>query len=108
METQFRQGDVFLRKMTVSPEGLKENGKSIPRDKGRVILAYGEVTGHAHAIKEKEVEFLEFDGRRFLMVTKLAQLTHEEHGTIKLDPGTYEVIQQREYEPGGLSRNVLD
>jgi len=30
------------------PAGLA----SVPRDRGRVVLAYGEATGHAHAIAE--------------------------------------------------------
>jgi hypothetical protein len=41
-----RQGDVGLQQINTLPAGLKE----VPLDKGRVILAYGEVTGHAHAI----------------------------------------------------------
>lgn len=47
---QFRQGDVFLE--LIEDASSVEVGKRLARDKGRVVLAYGEVTGHAHAIEE--------------------------------------------------------
>jgi hypothetical protein len=43
-----RQGDVLLTPVLSLPVGLKE----VPLDKGRIVLAYGEVTGHAHAIAD--------------------------------------------------------
>ncbi len=43
----------------------------------------------------------------FLRLAKKAQLVHEEHATIDLAPGTYQVIRQREYSYGE-SRRVLD
>jgi hypothetical protein len=49
---QFRQGDVYLRRVEALPKELRE----IPRDGGRIILAYGELTGHAHAIDAPEAE----------------------------------------------------
>ena len=45
-EVKFRQGDVGLIPVASLPDGAKK----VPRDKGRIVLAYGEVTGHAHAI----------------------------------------------------------
>jgi hypothetical protein len=48
---QFRQGDVLVQRVTSIPEG----DTAVARDNGRVVLAYGEVTGHAHAIAEAEV-----------------------------------------------------
>ena len=41
-----RQGDV----LALGVEAIPEDAKPVTRDRGRVILAYGEVTGHAHAI----------------------------------------------------------
>lgn len=64
----FRQGDVLLRPVTKTPGNLKK----VPLDKGRVILAYGEVTGHAHAIADPVELLLPQDvremERRFLRV----------------------------------------
>lgn len=43
-----RQGDVLLVPVSRLPEGCTE----VPNDRGRIVLAYGEVTGHAHAIAD--------------------------------------------------------
>lgn len=122
MNTQFRQGDVLLVK--VDEQVDKAKACLVARDSGRVVLAYGEVTGHAHAIFSPDVELFEETlpesrlqqdarelqnvlGNRWLVVTKPAELVHEEHGTIALDPGTYKVIRQKEYDPI-RDRQVLD
>lgn len=107
---QIRQGDVYVRPV----KARTRNGKAV-LDQGRVILAYGEVTGHAHEVVgvETEIEtppaqlFEEPDGRRFLFVDRPCTLTHQEHGPIALAPGCYEVIRQREYAPDAI-RNVAD
>lgn len=94
----FRQGDVLIRQINEIPNDLVP----VPKDQGRVILAYGEVTGHAHAVIGP-VEFLAADlqemNERFLRVEQEAQVVHEEHDTIVLPPGNYEVVRQREYAP---------
>lgn len=92
---KYRQGDVLLVKIAALPK----NTKTVQRDNGRVILAYGEVTGHAHAVVG-EADLFEVEGvsDRFLHVLadEGAQLVHEEHGTVTLDPGVY--IVRRQYE----------
>lgn len=94
----YRQGDVLIRRVQRIPKTVKR----VPLDAGRVILAYGEITGHAHAV-EGDVQLLAADvqemERRFLRVESEAQVVHEEHGTITLPPGDYEVTRQREYAP---------
>ena len=106
-----RQGDVIIVKVDPKQVNL---GKEIVRDNGRVILAYGEVTGHSHAIADDGVVFFEsIDpkdavlGTRFLQIANAAILKHNEHDPIELDAGTYEIRIQREYIPGGI-RNVAD
>lgn len=98
MAKTYRQGDVLLIKVPKSR--IKDATRSVPRDKGRVILAYGEVTGHAHAIDDKNAEQLTNDAltTRFLQVLGEAgvDLVHEEHDTITVPPGVYEVRGQRE------------
>ena len=105
----YRQGDVCIIPIDKMPAGLTP----VARDNGRVILAYGEVTGHAHALVEREVDLFA-PGEASIMAEKFlriggggAALTHEEHATIMLPPGEYEVRQQREYSPAELTR-VLD
>ncbi|MGH7487877.1 MAG: hypothetical protein ACREMY_20095 [bacterium] len=105
MSTQYRQGDVFLVRM----ETLKlQRATPVARDAGRIILARGEATGHAHAISSAEAELLELEnGERYLRADAACELVHEEHGAITLEPGLYRVIRQREYGPG-MGRYVQD
>lgn len=93
-----RQGDVLVM---AAPKELNVGGV-LPRDnRGRVILAAGEVTGHHHAIADKECELRTIEGTddRFLriMAASGVDLVHEEHSTITLPPGDYVVRIQREY-----------
>jgi hypothetical protein len=102
----FRQGDVLI--IGVAKSRLSKNAKPIARDRGRVVLAYGEASGHAHAILTKDtILFDNGDGVRILAVEGEAELVHEEHATIKLPPGHYEVRRQREYAPAVI-RMVAD
>jgi hypothetical protein len=118
-----RQGDVVLKRIAKLPDGLV----AMKREGKRVVLAHGEVTGHAHAIGEKHVrQFRAADGtptldgagvklraggalpaRTYIEVTKTCLLQHEEHEAIQIAPGFYEVNRQREYVEGQI-RNVAD
>jgi hypothetical protein len=109
----YRQGDVLIMSVDEVPVDLEE----IPRDNGRVVLAYGEVTGHAHAIKEPNVRFLrdKITSDRFLDVKPTndnkhapVKLVHEEHAPIALPPGKYKVVTQREFVPNHHPRPVYD
>lgn len=104
----FRQGDVLIRERA-EPVAI---AAEVPRDNDRVILAYGEVTGHAHAIRNPKAKLFRDDGNggsTYLSVTDPAgvALQHEEHATIMLPPGNYDVTIQREYSPEAI-RNVED
>ena len=101
----YRQGDVL-----VIEDNGSEVGKEIKRDNGRVILAYGEVTGHAHAFSGQNVYLYEHAknaGEKILKVEKTSDLCHEEHSKITIPAGKYRVIIQREYSPEDI-RNVRD
>jgi hypothetical protein len=90
---QFRQGDVFLAQVDAIPAGAT----TVRRHGGRVILALGEATGHAHAIAGPGAELLSAGSDRYLRVTAPVVLGHEEHAAITLPPATYRVVIQREY-----------
>lgn len=95
----FRQGDVLLVKVEKS---LPAGAKDITPKNDRIVLAYGEVTGHAHAVEEAKVgkaKLWDAGAERFLQVIEKTALTHEEHSAIPLEPGLYEVVRQREYAP---------
>ncbi len=95
---QFRQGDVLL----VAVDGLPAAARKRPR-RGRIILATGEATGHAHAIVEPDAEEFRVGGERFVLVRSRAQLIHEEHTPIDVPAGTYRVVIQREFDPASTA-----
>lgn len=100
---QLRQGDVFLERVTSIPKGAKAKS----RDGGRVVLAYGEVTGHAHAIVEPEALLYDLDGDMYLEADGTVTLRHEEHAPVTIDKGLWRVRQQSEYSPAAI-RSVQD
>ena len=93
-----RHGDVQITRIASIPKKVKKLD--------RKELAYGEATGHAHRTDLGEL-FETRDGELFLKVTKLSNVTHEEHKTIVLDPGCYRVSVKRQYTPTGWE-NVAD
>ena len=97
---QYRQGDVLLVPVNEIPNGSISEAS----DGSRVVLAYGEVTGHAHAIDSTLAATFQHGQERFLKVEPGAILRHEEHSPLNLAPGAYRVIIQREYEPSGWRR----
>jgi hypothetical protein len=104
MQTKiFRQGDVLIERIDSIPKKAKE----IKR-KGRLVLAEGEATGHAHVIKDRLARlFGDDDGNRYVSLEQDAVLEHEEHAPHRLEAGNYKVTRQREYSPEAI-RNVAD
>ena len=95
-----RQGDLLLVPVAEAPENSRRLRS------GRLVLAEGEATGHAHVINDerasihisRDVWFLSVeDGEPVLLV-------HEEHDALSVAPGVYEVRRQREFEPRGARR----
>lgn len=112
-----RQGDVLLSKVSKLPANLTP----VPLHDGRIVLAFGEVTGHAHAIADHGIseqaadEIAEAaiararlwraeDGTRFLEVRETVNLRHEEHTEHAIPPGIYKLPTQVEYTPAELRR----
>lgn len=102
----YRQGDVLI----VPVKSLPKNLDPVDREQGRVVLAHGEVTGHAHAIKDRNAALFR-DPKLAAIFMHVSDdpvaLEHEEHATITIPPGNYRVIRQREYSPEAI-RNVAD
>lgn len=91
----YQQGDVLLKKINEIPGGARPVA---PPD-GRLILAEGEVTGHAHAIQVQEgVDLMTLADALFLKVGVPVTVTHEEHNPVTIAPGTYQVEIVREYD----------
>lgn len=111
MKTMFRQGDVLLIACAAIPDGAKD-----VTPKGRIVIAEGEVTGHAHAVYPEvdqerprakprmPARLWDAGAERFLQVVAPTALKHEEHAPVQLPPGNYQVVHQREYSPEEIRR----
>lgn len=107
---QIRQGDVYLIPVAEVPA----DAAPVARDKGRLILAYGEVTGHAHAIMAPDAELLATPGAtaeqvdRYLRIRSSATVVHEEHAPLAIAPGLYRVVIHEEWTDAMEPRRVVD
>jgi hypothetical protein len=121
MSIHYRQGDVLLRAVGELPKGCVEVSREKVGPHGRVTLAHGERTGHAHALRALCVTGFKKASSEYEAMTGLndfilvggsgAAIRHEhtnglkaEHDAINLPPGNYEVAQQVEYSPAALTR----
>lgn len=107
-----RQGDILLIKVSEIPiDAIKQKKKNL------TILAYGEKTGHMHAIKSDGVVEYKKGQDRFFKVGKAVILSHglkkeieekikvnKDHDIIEIPKGEYKIIYQREYTPEKIRR----
>jgi hypothetical protein len=89
----YRHGDVLVSLVPYLPSDAVK--------RPHLVLAEGEVTGHAHRVADRSTaELWESGADRYLhVVADHARLVHEEHGPIDLPKGVYRVWRQREYSP---------
>lgn len=103
MEKHIRQGDVLLVRVNDVPAIAKRLATN--------IVAYGEVTGHAHKIEVDAGEVVlveDVEGNMFVSVKgDNARIVHDEHAPIGLEKGDYKVVIQREYSPEAI-KPVVD
>lgn len=125
-----RQGDVLMVKVSDLPKEVTE----AEPENNDIILAHGEVTGHAHRIKApiNKAKLWDAGAERFLQVMEGCFVTkdvvstivgengrpfvlgherlpgvalqHEEHTAQVIPPGIYRVAIQTEYSPQELRR----
>jgi hypothetical protein len=100
----FRQGDVLIVPVAALPEGAEPIGSPDERRGWPVVLAYGEATGHAHAIRDGRIQEYRWTGSldgaresRFIEVIEPCTVSHEEHAPIPLPQGLYRIVAQREF-----------
>lgn len=107
----FRQGDILIH--PVAEEAVPAVVRAlqpVARDlRGRIVLALGEATGHAHALHAPGELFRDGDPRTpdYLHLPGGGRLSHEEHAAITLPSGWFRIVRQREYIPGSV-RMVAD
>jgi len=80
---------------------------------GSFVLALGETTGHKHVItvdRPDQMEMRQLPNGEYVMILKTqGTVTHEEHKTIFLAPGTYRVGKEREVDHFSQTvRKVID
>jgi hypothetical protein len=111
-----RQGDVLLIRTTKS--AVTKAHMEVPCERGRVVLAIGESSLHAHVMRGPGVCLLYREGvsDRVLTVVERCLLELEggesapgvpRHAPVAVPPGTYIVRTQREWT-GEEVRNAVD
>ncbi|MFJ1752344.1 hypothetical protein [Kitasatospora sp. NPDC088134] len=107
----YRQGDVLI--VPIAPGDVPAPVARLPRQprdaRGRLVLALGEVTGHAHAVLGPG-ELVRESGPfalSWLHLPEGGKVVHEEHAEIALPGGWFRVTRQREYVPGAV-RMIAD
>ncbi len=83
-----RQGDILFKKVDEQVEG---------KEVKKLVIAEGEVTGHHHVLVAEANSKIMGNRTKFTLTGK-AKLTHPEHDTIPFEPGTYVVINEREFD----------
>jgi hypothetical protein len=95
----YRQGDVLIIPVDQIPSDLEP----VTRYGRQVVLAYGEATGHAHAIRDERAALFRDPklAAIFMLVSgdQPVALEHDEHDPIAIPPGQYRIVRQREYVP---------
>ncbi|MCY0870621.1 MAG: hypothetical protein OWT27_08545 [Firmicutes bacterium] len=87
----YRHGDVLIEQVEQLPKNAKPSKEQ--------VLAYGEVTGHAHRMQGDFEMYADEQGNLYFRTEMGAFVTHEEHARIDFVPGVYKVTRQREYNP---------
>lgn len=92
MTIMIRQGDILLREID-PPQGVE----TAPAE--RVVLAEGEITGHAHVVEGSLLTATR--GGRMLLGVLHGEISHPDHDPTPraIPPVWYEVIRQRVYTP---------
>ena len=90
----YQQGDVLMECV----DSIPMKAKTVKRENGRIVLARGESTGHAHVIDASDVVAMELDGALYLSVTGDVIVKHEEHKPVTLPVGDYVVRKVLEYD----------
>ena len=102
---QLRQGDIFLERVE-----KPDLSKLIPRNRdaatNKMIVARGEKTGHMHWFEKTQSQIFESSSVCYLLLEEDDVMKHQEHPFLNVPAGTYRMIQQREYSPNEVKREL--
>jgi hypothetical protein len=101
-QQHYRQGDVLLVRVGEIPPGATPVEDGTVR--GRLVVAYGEVTGHHHSVAVADARMVKSAEDVYLEIMRETPLEHQEHAAITLEPGIYRYVPQREYSPEAIRR----
>ncbi len=97
MQKMFRQGDVLIMEIPQMPPNAAEVHDEV------LVLAEGELTGHAHRVRLRNgTRGFRRGAHLFLKSDRAFRVDHEEHKPIDLPPGNYKIINQRVYLYGSI------
>ena len=95
--SMYRQGDVLLVKVD---EAHIEKAELVSKQQS-IVLARGEATGHVHLAESveagEELELLQRNRDQYLRVPGMFIVRHQEHASLQIPKGIYQVIRQQEY-----------
>lgn len=98
----YRHGDVILKRVDKIPSGAI----NVTPEKGSLVLAEGESTGHSHKFPPGIGQLFKFNEKLYVEITKEAKIDHEEHGPGEVAPSFYEVPIQNEWQENGWTRII--
>ena len=104
----YRHGDLLIRqvkKISLSAKRLDTN-----------IIAEGEVTGHNHKLYGSHQVYGTHSSQNWRIIVPTyfqakeeISLKHQEHNTLKISKGLYEILHEREYDPfKNIQQEVVD
>lgn len=97
--SNYRHGDVLLIPTQLPSTAIKTNSH---------IVAEGEATGHHHILMASTAQIYTTETTRYIVVSEPTILAHQEHKSIELPQGIFEIKIQRELDLLGEIRSVID
>lgn len=96
----YRQGDVLLKPVENIPTNTTQKS---------LVLVEGEITGHYHQFLDPSIVSVSIlNETQYVNVQQQAELVHDEHDTLFIPAGLYEVVQQREVNLLKEIQKVMD
>ena len=87
--TYFEQGDVLIKEVKAIPVDAEKTDNK--------VLAHGE-SGHLHQFKGDTAQMFVLNDMTYMRVFKDTPIDHEEHKTIILPPGDYQINRVKEWD----------
>lgn len=86
----YRHGDLLIKQVAK---------REVTKKMDNLKLALGEATGHHHTLQANNIFFDGIDGAvNYFEIDEPTNLSHQEHNTLQIDKGCYEIIIEREYD----------